>query len=554
MTLNGPTVNVNGEVTFEAQDGWPIALNVDRGCHLIVNKGKLNVNAKNYNSAVMLNGNYTQNGGEVTVISDNEYAGFFYDEQERLNNFQVFAMSSKGYTTINGGKLTLDGYTALEVSYDSGDPNNPDWGPQPNVKFTLNDGTVEAKGDFRGIIVLAPMELKGGSLNASTAGLVNPMADMRVGQAMGVWHNGTEEVTAYVEITGGNHTFTGVTGEKCGTYGIVASDADVFFKGGTSTMRAVYAIIGQNTFADNKMSLEVAKDMHVYDLKAEKLKEIQTGEFLLQEENLTFYINGIMTDGDLDPQLWWNGEDDDCTDVMITVHLEETIPGKEATCTKPGLTDGKKCTICGETTVKQETIKAKGHKEVTVKGKPATCTENGLTDGKKCSVCGNVTVARKTIEAKGHTYTDDKTARCDVCGLMRSVPMFRMYDPNSGEHFYTGSTVERDFLVSAGWHYEGVGFNFPVEGKPVYRLYEPTYGEHLYTMDEAEKAKLISWGWNDEGVAFNSAGADEVPQYRLHNPNEKRGAYHFTGSEDERNFLISIGWINEGIGWYSCLE
>ena len=96
VTLNGPTVNVNGEVTFEAQDGWPIALNVDRGCHLIVNKGKLNVNAKNYNSAVMLNGNYTQNGGEVTVISDNEYAGFFYDEQERLNNFQVFAMSSKG--------------------------------------------------------------------------------------------------------------------------------------------------------------------------------------------------------------------------------------------------------------------------------------------------------------------------------------------------------------------------------------------------------------------------------------------------------------------------
>ena len=192
-------------------------------------------------------------------------------------------------------------------------------------------------------------------------------------------------------------------------------------------------------------------------------------------------------------------------------------------------------------------------------GTAATCTQNGKTDGKKCSVCGAVTVPQQTIQAKGHTYSNDKDATCNVCGAEReiaakSVPMYRMYDPNSGEHFYTGSTVERDFLMKAGWSYEGVGFNFPKEGKPVYRLYEPVHGEHLYTMDEAERAKLIYWGWNDEGVAFNSAGEDEVPQYRLHNPNAKRGGYHFTGSVDERNQLISIGWIYEGIGWYSCAK
>lgn len=137
---------------------------------------------------------------------------------------------------------------------------------------------------------------------------------------------------------------------------------------------------------------------------------------------------------------------------------------------------------------------------------------------------------------------------------IETVPMYRLYNPNSGEHFYTGAELERDFLVEAGWHYEGVGFNFPEEGEPVYRLYEPVYGEHLYTMDEAEVDKLIGWGWRNEGVAFNSAGTDEVPQYRLHNPNAQRGGYHFTGSVEERDFLISIGWINEGIGWYSCVE
>ncbi len=139
-------------------------------------------------------------------------------------------------------------------------------------------------------------------------------------------------------------------------------------------------------------------------------------------------------------------------------------------------------------------------------------------------------------------------------GQTASVPMHRMYDPNSGEHFYSGSELERDFLVEAGWHYEGVGFNFPVEGAPVYRLYEPVNGEHLYTMDEAEKNKLLDEGWNYEGVAFNSAGNDEVPQYRLHNPNAKRGGYHFTGSELERDILVNAGWIPQGIGWYSCLE
>ena len=132
-----------------------------------------------------------------------------------------------------------------------------------------------------------------------------------------------------------------------------------------------------------------------------------------------------------------------------------------------------------------------------------------------------------------------------------SVPMYRLYNPNSGEHFYTGSKKERSVLVYAGWSYEGVGFNFPTKGSPVYRLYEPVSGEHLYTMDNAEKTKLLNEGWNYEGVAFNSASTNDVPQYRLHNPNASCGAYHFTGSPDERDILISEGWEYQGIGFYS---
>ena len=37
-----------------------------------------------------------------------------------------------------------------------------------------------------------------------------------------------------------------------------------------------------------------------------------------------------------------------------------------------------------------------------------------------------------------------------------TVQMYRMYNPNSGEHFYTGNAQEREILVNTGWDYEGV--------------------------------------------------------------------------------------------------
>jgi len=135
------------------------------------------------------------------------------------------------------------------------------------------------------------------------------------------------------------------------------------------------------------------------------------------------------------------------------------------------------------------------------------------------------------------------------------TPMHRLYNPNSGEHFYTGSPQERDTLVSFGWQYEGIAWNAPIQGgQPVYRLFNPNNGDHHYTMSAQERDMLVGYGWQYEGVCWNSASSDNLPLYRLYNPNADCGSHHYTGSTEERDMLVGVGWIYEGIGWFGTLH
>ena len=85
------------------------------------------------------------------------------------------------------------------------------------------------------------------------------------------------------------------------------------------------------------------------------------------------------------------------------IHLN-TIPGKAATCTKAGMTNGTKCSDCGKVTVAQTEIPALGHSENVITGSAATCTTDGKTNGKVCSVCSVVLESQKIIPATGHNF------------------------------------------------------------------------------------------------------------------------------------------------------
>lgn len=131
-----------------------------------------------------------------------------------------------------------------------------------------------------------------------------------------------------------------------------------------------------------------------------------------------------------------------------------------------------------------------------------------------------------------------------------SIPMYRLYNPNSGEHFYTKTVSERDHLRSVGWRYEGIGWQAPTNGNPVYRLYNPNAGDHHYTLLVSERDHLKKVGWRDEGISWYSPNSG-IPLYRLYNPNAKAGSHHYTPITSERDNLKKAGWRYEGIAWYA---
>lgn len=130
--------------------------------------------------------------------------------------------------------------------------------------------------------------------------------------------------------------------------------------------------------------------------------------------------------------------------------------------------------------------------------------------------------------------------------------VFRLYNPNNGDHIFTADAKEVYKVTMAGWKYEGCAMRWPEKGDvDVYRLYNPNAGDHLFTTSEAERKNLVAAGWKYEGKAFRAsskAGTGLKPVYRLYDKNS--GRHILTISESEHNTLSGLGWHCEGIVFY----
>ncbi|MBQ2920461.1 MAG: S-layer homology domain-containing protein, partial [Oscillospiraceae bacterium] len=103
------------------------------------------------------------------------------------------------------------------------------------------------------------------------------------------------------------------------------------------------------------------------------------------------------------------------------------------TCTEGGFTTYT-CTICGDSYIADETA-ALGHTEEIIPAVESTCTETGLTEGRKCAVCGEILVAQEVVPALGHDWQEDGS--CSRCDETQDVPAVNPFvDVPDGIYFY----------------------------------------------------------------------------------------------------------------------
>ena len=195
------------------------------------------------------------------------------------------------------------------------------------------------------------------------------------------------------------------------------------------------------------------------------------------------------------------------------------------------------------------------------KGVDYTCTYKNNTDVGVASIeitgIGNFTGAKIIYfnivadNSNNNNNNNSSNNNNNNNAAVETVNMYRLYNPNSGEHFYTASSSEKDTLVKVGWRYEGIGWKAPkTSNTPVYRLYNKNAGDHHYTMSVSERDFLVKIGWKYEGIGWYSDDSQAVPLYRQYNPNAKAGSHNYTVNKGENDMLVGLGWKGEGIGWY----
>lgn len=84
-----------------------------------------------------------------------------------------------------------------------------------------------------------------------------------------------------------------------------------------------------------------------------------------------------------------------------------------------------------------------------------------------------------------------------------TLPVYKMYNPSSGDMILTIHYKDAVALQGDGWQYKGVPFFANKKtGAAMYRLYNPSFGQHFYTTDKDYAMRLKKGGWAYEGAVF----------------------------------------------------
>lgn len=172
----------------------------------------------------------------------------------------------------------------------------------------------------------------------------------------------------------------------------------------------------------------------------------------------------------------------------------------------------------------------------------------GVGDG--CSAYGN----RNFFAMFTNWFGNPKKPNLPSCTLNNLDCVYGFINEDTGQSFYTASTLERDQVYKGNFTFTGIAFS---SRKPntknsvnVMRLYNTKSNFHLWTASINERDNLMKQGgWSDEGVKFyvdptDANSGNEVTRLYTQNGN---GRHIFTANKDEISSLTKQGFRNEGV-------
>lgn len=480
-------------------------------------------------------GKLTITGG--TFVANEHGALFTYPE----------GASEGGAIVISGGsfegKLVIDGeqenYPNLpEITGGTFTDDVSEYVPED---YELNeDGTVTELPDIAKIGDTSYKSLEAAVAAATDGDVIELVADATVGESMTLAANN-------VTIKGNGHTVTAVT------EGFVTNDAN-----GGAGNRALLTVTGNGCAVENVKMVGNASTSHLINLYSSASDKVH--DFTVKDVSLNHSGSStgaamvvahcaVTAEGSLEVIVGsnsWGGVnlDNKYGDTSFNFAENSSLTYTDAsnkdlpfgyTDINPAVDADATFTSDSQNVGVEEGVHSHNSDKIVGYIAPTTKSE-GYSGDVVCSICDKVMIEGEVIPRL----------------QPGEIVMFRLYNPNSGEHFYTASEYERDSVVKAGWDYEGVGWIAPDEGDPVYRLYNPNAGDHHYTTSAFERDSLVRAGWDYEGIGWYSADKENgVPLLREYNPNAATGTHNYTVSQFEHDYLVSIGWNDEGIAWYA---
>lgn len=205
------------------------------------------------------------------------------------------------------------------------------------------------------------------------------------------------------------------------------------------------------------------------------------------------------------------------------------------------------------TAVEIPTSAVHGYSDIYTPGGPGRTPQGGTTYTEPAAQ-QRFTIELALDTARTVSYSAQAIGSFDQAADLPVV--FRLYQPATGDHFYTMSSIEAAQALRLGYVEEGVPFANE-QNRPalidVFRFYNAVSGDHFYTTSVEERDEVINKidDYIYEGIAFQvAAGAEPgtAPIHRFFDAGSGDHMYSFDPYEG-----LASGYVYEGIAWHAAL-